>query len=103
MRTSRTERLALQIYDEEPMQDGDAVLLLDGGVCLELIQLADEWEATDLPMLREVMSTSRRVVLAIARRGRDLQCTDLELGELLRAELAAAGVDMPPVHVLSAA
>ncbi len=32
----------LRIYADDPMEDGDAVLLLDGTVCVVLVGMADE-------------------------------------------------------------
>ena len=49
------ERQALRLYSDDPMDDGDAVLLLDERVCLELEGLANEWEDGDPALLVDLL------------------------------------------------
>lgn len=94
----------LAVYDDHPMSDGDAVLLLDQKVALEVEGLADNWCAE----LREgiaqaVRAHSRSVQLAVARPQRVLRPGDHALWADLREELLGDGVEVLPVFALNAA
>ncbi len=100
------DRLAelLQIYNDDPLDDGDAVLLLDDKVCLELEQLATEWDhvlrsnTADLPR-----STATRVLVLIARPGGVLRHDDYQLWRDLHADLRSTDVQLLPVRGMQAA
>jgi hypothetical protein len=98
------EDRVLRIYADAPMADGDAVLLLDGEVCLELQGMADAWD--DLGR-RNVVSilvqTSQRVMVAIARPRSELRPSDYQLWRDLHHDLAGTDVDLLPVRALPAA
>jgi hypothetical protein len=64
------DRLAdvLRVYAEHPLDEGDAVLLIDDEVCLELEGLADEWDQVLRSTSAQILlSTADRVLVAIAR------------------------------------
>ena len=94
----------LQVYADEPMDDGDVVLLLDSKVCVEIEQLADEWDAqlcrNTAHILKETAGTA---VLAIARAGASLTPSDYRLWRDLHQELRDSRVDLKPLLVLPAA
>jgi hypothetical protein len=96
---------ALRIYADHPLDDGDAVLLLDDTVCLELAGLADNWDderrRSTVHVLRE--TTSSRVAVAIARPGGDLKRGDFQLWRDLHAELRDSEIALLPVRALPAA
>ena len=98
------EDRALRVYDEHPLEDGDAVLLLDGTVCLELESLADGWDDVGRRNLVSILTrTSHRVLVAIARdRGR-LQPGDYQLWRELHEDLRGTDVELLPVRALPAA
>jgi len=95
---------ALRIYADDPLDDGDAVLFLDGKVCLEISGLAAEWDAVlrrnTASMLR---TTARSVVVAIARPGATPQPGDVQLWRDLHAELRDSDVELHPLRLLPAA
>ena len=94
----------LRIYADAPMADGDAVLLLDGEVCLELQGMADEWDDLGRRSLVSVLvQTSRRVLVAIARPRAELRPSDYQLWRDLHRDLAGSEVDLLPVRALPAA
>ena len=94
----------LDVYRDHPLDDGDAVVVIDDEVCLEVQGLADHWDG----VLREdttqaLLSTADRVLVAIARpRGR-LQERDHQLWRDLQDALGGRGVELLPVHALPAA
>lgn len=93
----------LAAYDDHPMRDGDAVLLMDHQVALEMEGLADNWSAE----LREGIAEGvrlhfRSVPLAVARRGKVLHPGDHALWADLREKLLA-DVDVLPIIAVSAA
>ena len=47
-----SEERSLRSYKDDPMADGDALLLLDGTVCLELAGLANSWDDIGRRVLR---------------------------------------------------
>lgn len=95
----------LQIYADDPLDDGDAILLfLDQKTCVEIPGLAREWDA----QLREntayiLRRTSRRVQVAIARPEEQLLPGDFQLWRDLHAELRDSDVELLPVRALPAA
>lgn len=95
---------ALRVYEAHPLRDGDVVMLLDDRVCLELEQLAAEWDeqlkANTGRVLRE---TASRVVIAVSRRGARLRPADYQLWRDVHAELRGTDVDLQPVRALPAA
>lgn len=94
----------LRIYRDAPMADGDAVLLLDDEVCLELQGMADGWDDVGRRNLVSILTqTSQRVLVAIARPEARLRPGDHRLWHDLERELAGTGVDLLPVRALPAA
>lgn len=106
MTDSHDQRLAevLRIYADDPLDDGDAVFLLDGAVCFEVAGLADHWDdllrRNTAQILRE---QACRAVLAIARPGADLTPSDYQVWRDLHADLRGSAVDLLPVKALPAA
>ena len=98
------EQQALRIYADTPLEDGDAVLLLDETFCLELEGLADAWDEVGRRNLVEVLRRSaERVVVAIARDRSRLLPSDYQLWRDLHADLRDRDVDLLPVRALPAA
>lgn len=96
--------MALRIYADEPLEDGDAVLLLDDTVCLEIERLADEWDDIGRRNLADILAkTARRVLVAIARDGSELLPSDYQLWRELHQELRDSAVELLPVRALPAA
>ena len=94
----------LQVYDDHPLDDGDAVLVLDDRVCLEIEQLAAEWDhVLRTSTAHIVRSTATRAAVLIARRGGVLHDSDYQLWRDLHAELRGTDVDLLPVRGLRAA
>ena len=95
----------LRIYADHPLQDGDAVLLLDDTVCLELAGLADAWDDEEVrtSTASVLRSTTSRVAVAIARRGGELQPGDYRVWRDLHADLRDSAVELLPVRALPAA
>ena len=94
----------LRIYADDPMEDGDAVLLLDGTVCLVLAGMADEWNDAGRRNLVEVLvETSQRVLVAIARHRGELMPDDYRLWRELHQSLRGTDVELLPVRALPAA
>lgn len=100
------DRLAelLDVYADHPLDDGDAVLVLDDAVCLELGGLAAHWD----PMVRAstasiVRSTATRAIVLIARPDARLQDSDYQLWRELHADLRDSAVQLLPVRALPAA
>lgn len=95
---------ALRIYAETPLSNGDAILLLDDTVCLELAGLADHWDdllrRNTAKILRDTASS---VVVAIARPGAELLPRDFQLWRDLHAALRDTDVELHPVRALPAA
>ncbi len=97
-------RKVLDLYTEDPLDDGDAVLLLDDRVCLEMAGLADHWDdVVRRNTAHVVRATARRVVVAIARAGRDLHPEDFRLWRELHEDLRDSDVELLPVQALPAA
>lgn len=95
---------ALRIYADDPLDDGDAVLFLDGKVCLEITGLAAEWDAVLRRNTANILrQTARSVVVAIARVGATPQPGDYQLWRELHAELRDSDVDLHPLRLLPAA
>lgn len=96
--------LVLDAYADDPLPSGDAVLLLDDAVCMEVAGLADQWDEVmrrnTAGILRE---TAREVVLAIARPGADLLPQDRVLWRELQEELRDSPVQLAPLQALPAA
>ncbi len=98
------EQQALRLYAQDPLDDGDAVLLLDGEVCLELERMADEWDDAGRRNLVSILtSTAERVVVAIARNSAQLLPGDYQLWRDLHADLRGTQVELLPVRALPAA
>jgi hypothetical protein len=94
---------ALSRYAREPVRDGDAVLLLDDEVCLELEGLADAWDdEVRAGTVRIVRGTARRVLLAIARPGARLRPEDYRVWRELH-QAVGTEVEVLPVQALPAA
>ena len=97
------EEQALRIYADHPLEDGDAVLLLDGTVCLELAHLANDWDDLGRRNLVGILTTSQRVLVAIARHSSRLLPRDYELWRDLHQDLRGSEVELLPVRALPAA
>lgn len=94
----------LRIYADEPLEDGDAVLLVDDDVCLELAGLADHWDDQTAASIGTLLqSAASRVVVAIARRGADLTPADYALWRDVHEALRHTPVAVLPVKALPAA
>ena len=94
----------LQAYVQDPLEDGDALLLLDDMVYLELQGLADAWDDVGRRTLVDLLTTtSRRVVVAIARTGGELLPDDYRIWRELHELLRDTEVDLQPVRVLPSA
>ena len=95
---------ALRIYADDPLEDGDAVLLIDDTICLEIERLADEWDDRGRRNLADILTkTARRVLVAIARDGSELLPGDYQLWRELHQELRDTEVELLPVRALPAA
>ena len=106
MPTPDDPRLAevLRIYADHPLDDGDAVLLIDDEVCLEIEDLADEWDDVLRRSTTQVLlSTASRVQVAIARTRSVLLDSDYALWRDLHADLRGSSVQLLPVRALPAA
>lgn len=94
----------LQIYADAPMREGDAALLLDHKLCVEVERMANEWDdelcRNTAYILRE---TTTSVVVAIARPGASLLPQDFQLWRDLHRELRGSAVDLQPLRALPAA
>lgn len=104
--TSDEDRLraVLRVYAEDPLDDGDAVLFLDGRVCVEITGLATEWDSVLRRNTASILrKTARSVVVAIARAGATAQPGDLQLWRDLAAELRDSDVALHPLRLLPAA
>jgi hypothetical protein len=104
--TENTSRLAeiLCVYADHPLDSGDAVLVLDDRVCLEIEGLADHWDAVLRHNTAQVVrSTSERVLVLIARPQALLQDSDYQLWRDLHADLRDSVVQLLPVRALPAA
>ena len=98
------EQQALRIYADDPLEDGDAVLLLNETFCLELEGLADGWDEPGRRHLVDVLrSTAERVVVAIARDHERLLPGDYQLWRDLHADLRDSDIELLPVRALPAA
>lgn len=94
----------LRIYADDPLDDGDAVLFLDGKVCLEITGLASDWDSVMSSNTASILrQTARSVVVAIARTGATPQPGDFQLWRDLHAELRGSEIELHPLHVLPAA
>lgn len=95
------DRLAevLRIYADHPLDDGDAVLVIDDQVCLEIGDLAELRSRSTQVLL----STAARVQVAIARTGGVLHDSDFQLWRDLHADLRHTDVQLLPVRALPAA
>ncbi|MCW2715124.1 MAG: hypothetical protein JWN88_2171 [Frankiales bacterium] len=95
---------ALRIYADTPMDEGDAVLLLDDEVCLEFGQLTTGWDDESRRRLAQMLDASAsRVLLAIARDGGRLLPRDYQIWRELHEELRSTRVELLPVRALPAA
>ena len=98
------ERRALETYYDDPLEPGDAVLLLDNATCLEITGLADDWCDVTRDNLLNVLTTSaKRVVVAVARPGYELAPRDYQLWRDLHTGLRDSGIDLLPLRALPAA
>lgn len=98
------EQQALRIYADDPLEDGDAVLLLDETFCLELEGLADAWDDVGRRnLVRVLRRTAERAVLAIARDRGQLLPGDHQIWRDLNADLDGTNIDLLPVQALPAA
>ncbi len=89
----------LRLYAEHPLEDGDAVLLVDDEVCLETGDLSE----LRSDGLRVLLSTATRVQVAIARSREVLLPEDFQLWRDLHADLRGTQVQLLPVRALPAA
>lgn len=94
----------LRVYAEIPLEDGDAILVLDDAVCVEVKQLAEHWdEVVRSSTASLVTARSRRVVLAVARQDCTLHESDFQMWRELHEELRDTQVELRPVRALPAA
>lgn len=94
----------LRLYAEHPLDEGDAVLLLDDRVCLEIERLAIDWDDVLRRKTADVVRASaRRLLVAIARPRGVLLDSDYQLWRDLHADLRGSQVDLMPVRALPAA
>ncbi len=95
----------LSIYNDDPLPDGDVLLLTDLSVVQEVEGLADHWDAVlrrnIADVLREVGATE--LVVAIARRDQQLKPADHAIWADLREELLDSEVTVRPLVALNAA
>jgi len=106
MPTPAADRLAdlVRVYSDDPLEDGDAVLLLDDAVCLEIERLADEWDPVLRTNTAEILrGTARQVRVLIVRPAGELQDSDDQLWRDLHADLRSSGVALLPLRALHAA
>lgn len=98
------EDVALQAYADDPMDDGDALLLLDDAVCVELAGLADAWDEHGCQSLSTVLTgaASSSVRLAIARPGAELHAGDYRIWRDLHAALRDSDLELRPLRALPA-
>ena len=89
----------LRTYRDHPLDDGDAVLVIDDEVCLELGDRAELRSRGTLVLL----SAASRVQVAIARSSGVLHDSDYALWRDLHADLRDTGVLLLPVRALPAA
>ena len=102
--TTEKERLVLHAYEEDPVDAGDLVLLVDEAAVVEVAGGADHWEQMDARLLlSELARQPRRVVPCIARPGADLLPADRELWAELHEVGLATGVAVLPLQALPAA
>lgn len=95
---------ALRTYADTPMEDGDAVLLLNDEVCLEFEQFAAGWDDDGCSRVVDLLAASAsRVLLAIAREGSTLLPGDYQLWRELHEALRDTQVELLPVQALPAA
>ena len=103
---TQNEQLAeiLSIYTDHPLDEGDAVLLLDDKVCLEIEQLATEWDDVLRHKTAQVVrSSASRALVHIARPDGVLRDSDYQVWRDLHADLRDSDVDLLPVRALPAA
>lgn len=94
----------LQTYVDIPLDDGDAVLLLDGTVCLEIGRLTEDWSPEHRAGLVEMLvATCTTVLLALARPGRAARPADLIVWAELRDALAERDLLLLPLALLPTA
>jgi hypothetical protein len=105
--TENDRRLAelLCVYADHPLENGDAVLVLDDKVACEIEGLADHWDDVLRRNTARVVvgSTSARVLVLIARPDGVLQDSDYQLWRDLHADLRDSVVQLLPVRALPAA
>jgi len=104
--TSADSHLAevVRIYSDLPLRDGDAVLLLDDEVCLEIEGLADAWgPAARDTTVHVVRRSAHRVQVLIARQDARLEERDYQLWRDLHADLRDTADQLMPVRALPAA
>lgn len=93
----------LSLYAEYPLDDGDAVLLLDDAVAMEVAGLADHWDGELRARITELLArTARSVTLAIARPRSGLLDSDYQVWRDLHADLRHTDIDLAPVRALPA-
>lgn len=95
----------LEAYEDDPMPDGDALLVLDERVCLELAGMADGWDDDGAGVLASLLTetTSQSVRLVIARRGAELRAGDFRIWRDLHAALRDSGIELRTLRALPAA
>ena len=95
---------ALRTYADAPMEDGDAVFLLNDEVCLEFEQFAAGWDDDGCSRVVELLvNCASRVLLAIAREGSSLLPGDHQLWRELHQALRDTQIELLPVRALPAA
>lgn len=96
---------AIAAYEDYPMDDGDVALLTDLALIQEVEGLADHWDPELRRNLAHILKEigAGEIVVAIARKGRELLPADHALWADLREELLDAPIVVRPVVALDAA
>lgn len=105
--SSDPDRIAqvLRGYRDEPVPDGDMVLLLlDEQVCWHVDGLADHWDAEQTETVVQVLTeATSSVLVAVARPQSQLLDSDFALWRDLHAGLRDTPVQLLPLRALPAA
>ncbi len=94
----------LASYDDTPMQDGDAVFLVDNAVCMEVAGLANDWDdELSVKTAQILQESASAVTLAIARPQARLRDSDYQVWRDLHVALRGTDIALGPVRALPAA
>lgn len=93
----------LDVYADHPLEDGDAVLVIDDEVCLEIEHLAEQWATLRSSTVHVLRCSASRAMVLIARPDATLLDRDYQLWRELHADLRDSPVQLLPVRALPAA